>query len=128
MDRFVNQDGANFQAGVVNVDLVFVAGAAGAVPSTFIKADGIASVTKSTNDYIVQLQDYYIAQLASPVEVQQAVYNASTGACEGHVTASSVDTNGRLTMSFYNAAGTAVSLATGDILRATFRLQRWNTY
>lgn len=128
MDRFVNQDAADFQAGVVNVDLIFTAGTSGAVPSTLYKADGVASVLKSTNDYIVTLQDYYIDLLNSTVQVMQATYNAGTGACDGNVTAHTVSTNGKITMSFYNAAGTAVALATGDQLRATFRLQRWNTY
>jgi hypothetical protein len=128
MDRLVNQDGANFQAGVVTLDLVFTAAAAGAVPATFTYADGVLSVTKSSADYLVVLQDYYYALLGECTIVLQAAYSATTGACEGKVTAEAVATAGTLTLSFFNAAGTAVALSTGDVLRCTLRLQRWGTY
>jgi hypothetical protein len=128
MDRYVNTDVSNFQAGVVGVDLIFTAAAAGAVPAVLYKADGVASVVlQNTNDYLVTLQDAYIDFLNAEINVQQATYNASTGAVYGNVVAHTIDTTGTLTIHFYNAAGAIVNLASGDQLRVTFRLQRWTT-
>lgn len=125
MDRFVNQDGADFQPGTVNVDLIFTASTAGAVPSTLTLADGITSVVKSSNDYIVTFDDAYVRMLNGHGFVIQASYNASTGACEVKPTAVSIDDSSpTVTLSFFNAAGTAVALAIGDVLRFTFRLAR----
>lgn len=125
MDRYTNQDGSDFQPGTVNLDLIFTASTAGAVPSSFTRAEGVDTVTKSSNDYIVALQDSYVQVLNWTVNVVQATYNASTGACHGNVTAISVtDDTPTVTLSFYNAAGTAVALAIGDELHVTLRLQR----
>jgi len=128
MDRYVNTDVSNFQAGVVGLDLIFTAGTSGAVPTVLYKADGIASVgLQNTNDYLVTLQDCYVDYLNAEITVMQATYNASTGACKGNVVAHTVSTTGTLTINFYNAAGALVNLASGDQLRVTFRLQRWTT-
>lgn len=127
MDRYVNQDGADFQAGTVNIDLIFTAGAAGAVPSSLTVADGIASVTKSSNDYIVAFDDAYYRLLNGYGFVIMAT-PAATGAWEAKITAKSVeDSTPTATLSFYDDDGDAVALAEGDILHFTFRMARMET-
>lgn len=127
MDRYVNQDRANFQAGVVDIHLIFTAGAAGAVPSSLTVADGIASVTKSTNDYIVAFDDAYFRFLNGHGFVIMAS-PAATGAWEAKVTAVSVeDSTPTVTLSFYDDDGDAVALAVGDIVHFTFTMARMAT-
>ena len=130
MDRLVYQDGSDFQAGTVNLDLEFTATTAGAVPTSLTRSDGIASVVKSTNDYVVTFQDSYIALLGGYGTVIQASF-ATTGAARVQYSAQAVTsaTAPSVTLSLYRGSdGAAVALASGDILRFTFRLTRWNTY
>lgn len=118
----MSQDGADCQVGTLNIYLQMTAGTSGAAPSTFTTATGITGVTKSSNDYIVAFDSAYLKLVDFDIHVLQASYNASTGACSGNITAVSFDdSTPTVTMSFYNAAGTAVALATGDVLRATFK-------
>ena len=102
------------------LNLQFTAGTSGAVPASFTRSNDIDSVTKSTNDYLVKLLRGRTALTDWSIKVKQATYNASTGACSGNVTVDDVaGTTKTATVSFYNAAGTAVALATGDVVRIT---------
>ena len=102
--------------------LQFTAGTSGAVPSTFTRARGIASVVKSTNDYIITMSKGYTAVLDCDAKVLQAS-SSTTGAWEAKMTAEDVATNKTITISPYTAAGSAVALASGDVLRVTFSLK-----
>lgn len=102
--------------------LRMVAGTSGAVPTTFVRARGIASVTKSTNDYIVALSRGGTALLDWNVKVIQAT-PSTTGAWDAKVTAEDVATNKTITISPYTVAGAAVALATGDVLVFDFTLK-----
>jgi hypothetical protein len=126
MDRFVNQDGMDFQKNTVNVDLVFVAGTSGAVPSTFKYSDGVASVTKSGTTYIIQFQDSYVDFLNLDGTAIQASFAAS-GASYAIPVAAAVSsaTAPTLTIAFLSGAdGTQVALASGDEAHITVRLKR----
>jgi hypothetical protein len=124
MDRHVNQDLMSFQDNVVEIDLVFTAGTSGAVPSSFTFGAGVKGVAVSGNNYVVTLQDGYRAFLSGSGGVLQASYSAS-GACHVNVSAdASSATTPTLTLSCYEANGTACLMATGDILHYTFRMKR----
>lgn len=119
MDRSdVYMDEQSFTPGRVTVDLEFTAGTSGAVPSTLTRAKGIASVTKSTNDYIVTFQDAYVAYVNGYGGIIQASVDA-TKAFRLAVTAVSL-ANKTVTLSPTAADGTAQPLVSGDILRWTF--------
>jgi hypothetical protein len=124
VDRFVNQDGADFQQGVVGVDLEFTAGTSGAVPASLGRAHGIASVVKSSNDYIVTFEDSYVAFMGGFGGVKQASFSTS-GACSVDASADAVTgATPTVTLSPRTGAGAAVALATGDVLRFHFRMKR----
>jgi hypothetical protein len=125
MDRRLSQDGQNFQYRRIALDCKFVAGTAGAVPAlnTFAFADGVLSVVKSTNAYIVTLQDGYIGLLNYDIQVLQASFSTS-GACIGAITAEAVATGTpTVTVQCYTFAGAAVSLAVGDTIYISFDLK-----
>jgi hypothetical protein len=127
MDRFVNQDGMDFQQGTVGVDLEFTATTAGAVPSTLTRSAGILSVTKSTNDYVVVFQDGYIAYLGGYGNVVQASVSASaaTSVKVTDFTNANADGLAEVTLSpLKGSDGTAVALAVDDILQFHFRMTR----
>lgn len=124
MDRNVSQDGADFQDRTVNIDLVFTAGTSGAVPASFTYSAGVASVALSSTNYVVTLQDGYVAYLNGHGNVIQASY-ATTGATRAAISAQNVTgTTPTVTLTCYNASGTAVAMATGDQLSFTIRLKR----
>jgi hypothetical protein len=126
VDRFVNQDGMDFQDRTVQIDLVFTAGTSGAVPSSFIYSNGISGITLSGSNYTVALQDSYVALLGTPPgTVIQASYSAS-GATTAKVSAQNVTsgTAPTVTITCYEANGTATAMATGDTLYITIRLKR----
>lgn len=88
----------------------------GAVPTTFIRGRGVASIAKSTNDYIITLSKGATALLpGSSARVRQAS-SSTTGAWEAKITAEDVATNKTITVSPYTAAGSAVALAVDDVL------------
>lgn len=120
-----SQDGANAQVGKITVDLEFTAGASGAVPTTLTRQTGITSVTKSTNDYIVKFDDTFVAFTGGSGNVVQASVDA-TKAFEVKHTAFNAQAAGgaSVTISPYNAAGTAQPLVVGDILQYHFEFNR----
>lgn len=133
MDRFVNQDGAAFQIGVVEVDVIFTAGVSGAVPSTFsdfTACDGLDQTTPmalaATGLYTVNLADAYVRLLpGSSFQVVQATYDASHG-CRGEINAVSVaDTTPTVQFQCVrNDTGAAVAVTAGDVVMIHLRLQR----
>lgn len=124
VDRFCSQDGADFQYGTVNVDLQFTAGTSGAVPTTLTVAEGILSVVKSTNDYIVTFQDSYVRLLNGYGFIIQSTPDPTAASWGVKISAVSIaDGSPTVTLSPYDEAGTAEPLATGDVLFFTFRLQ-----
>lgn len=117
-----SQDAANALYGVIEIDLVFTAGASGAVPSTLTASTGITSVTKSTNDYLVVFDQTYLLALGGSGNVLQASVDA-TKAFTVKMTAVNAGASGgaTATVSPYNASGTAQPLVSGDILSFQFR-------
>lgn len=108
--------------GVKTYSLQFTAGTSGAVPSTFTRARGIASVVKSTNDYVITLsKGGRLVNWTSPKVIQASP--STSGAWEVKVTAEDTLTAKTITISPYTTAGVAVALATGDILRFEFEIK-----
>lgn len=108
--------------GVKTYSLQMTAGTSGAVPTSFTRARGIASVVKSSNDYVITLQKGgRLVDWSQPHVIQATP--ATTGAWEGKVTAQATLTDKTITLSFYDVDGTAVALATGDILRFSFQIK-----
>ncbi len=126
MDRFVNQDGQDWQQGTVQVDLAFTASTAGAVPASLTRSAGILSVTKSTNDYVVAFTDSYVAYLGGYGNILQASPDP-TAATFVKVTAFNANSGGAASVTLSplkGSDGTAVALAIGDVLQFTFRFTR----
>ena len=126
MDRFTHQDGSDFQYGVVNVDLDVTLGTNGATTgATTNFGEGVLSIVLSgTGVYTVTFQDGYIVCLNVIQNVIQASYSSS-GAC--YLTWTSGEANGTtptVVLTAMTAAGAAVTAATGDRLKLTFRMKR----
>lgn len=120
-----SQDGTDAQYGTVEIDLVFTAGAAGAVPSTLDSSTGITSVTKSTNDYLVVFDQTYVKFLGGSGNIIQASVDATKAYEVKHTAANAGAAGGAtVTLSPSNAAGTAQPLVSGDILSYQFRFTR----
>jgi len=117
------QDGADAQSRTVNVDLVFTAGTSGAVPAALTVSNGILSVVKSSNNYVVTFQPGPVAYLNGCGHVIQASY-AANGACRVVPSAQDVAGAGTVTLTCYESDGTATALASGDELHFTFRMKR----
>lgn len=130
MDRYVSQDGMDFQYGTVQLDLEFTAGAAGAVPAVLTRSSGIASVTKSGNSYVVAFEDGYVGFCGGYGNIVQAV--VSTAAAFGLKYIAPTTPNAavpgnvaQVTLQPYAGTdGSAQSLVVNDILRFTFRFVR----
>ena len=123
MDRFVAQDGRDFQDRTVQVDLVFAAGTSGAVPAALTYSAGIAKVVKSGDTYVVTFQDGYVAYLNGYGSNLQATYSASGAVLIQPSIVTTTDGVLVVTLQPLTAAGAAVALAAGDIASFTFRLK-----
>ena len=133
MDRYTNQDGSGFQPGIVELDVIFTAGTAGAVPTSFgafTMADGLDGTTPAslaaTGKYTFNLADAYVALLpGSSFTVIQASYDA-THARSGDVITNSVTdgTTPLVTFQAVNSAGAATAVTATDIVMVHLRLQR----
>jgi hypothetical protein len=123
MDRFLEQDGADFQTRTVGVDLKFTAGTSGAVPASLTFSAGVKSVVKSGNTYVVTFQDGYVGLLGVVGNVLQATYSASGAVIIQPVAVTDTTSPAVVTLQPYTAAGGAVALATGDILTCYFRFK-----
>lgn len=121
-----SQDSAQALVGKVGIDLVFTAGAAGVVPVTFTASTGITSVTKSSNDYIVIFDSTYLIYVGGYGNVKQASVDAAA-ATFVKVTAFDAGAAGGASVTLSplkGSDGTAVALATGDILQFHFEFTR----
>lgn len=130
MDRFTHQDASDFQYGIVNVDLDIILGTNGATSGITPKiGDGILSIVLSgTGVYTVTFQDGYINCLSIVKDVIQASYSAS-GACylkwtTDYAYAAGPPSAATVVLTAVTAAGAAVTPATGDQLKLTFRMKR----
>lgn len=124
MDRLAFQDGEDSIPGTVEVHLGFTAGTAGAVPTTLTLDKYIATVVKSSTTYVVTFQDSYFMYVNGYGSVVQASYSAGGALILQPVAVSIDDSTPTVTLQAYDAAGTAVALATGDQLFFTFKLTR----
>lgn len=111
------------------VTFQFTAGTSGAAPTTMTYGGNYLNdtpITKSTNDYIFNLNTNWFRVIPIDVTVRQASFSTA-GANEGHITSDSInDSTPTFTVSFYNGAGTAVALATGDVVIVTAMLTNEN--
>jgi len=116
-----SQDEKTAQYGRIEIDLMFTAGASGAVPSALTVSTGITSVVKSTNDYIVTFDQSYLQFLGGGGNIIQATPSAAA-AFEVKHTAFNLSSSGfaTVTVSPMTAAGAATALAVGDILQYQF--------
>jgi hypothetical protein len=130
MDRFTHQDGSDFQFGVVNVDLDITLGTNGATSGvTPTRGDGILSIVLSgTGVYTVTFQDGYVDCLSIVANVIQASYSASGAVYMTWTTdyayAAGPPATATVVLTARTAAGAAVTPATGDKLKLTFRMKR----
>jgi len=124
MSHYPSQDGADALVGTEQLDLVFTAGTAGAVPSALTYSTGITSVTLSTNDYLVVFDRGYVGFLNGFGNVIQASPSTSTA---NSVKVTAVDAGaGTATITPQKPDGTPLHLATGDKLSFTFRFTALN--
>ncbi len=102
----------------------FVSGASGAVPTTWGTLGGIQTITKTgTGAYTVQFNQSYYQCVQFVGSVQQASYSAS-GACTVAINADASEAaNGTVKFTTLTAAGAAVDMSAGDILRVTHTVQ-----
>lgn len=127
MDRFVSQDGMDFQYGTVNVDLKFTSDGTDATVTPIVGA-GIASVAATASVYLVTFEDAYVRVLNSYGANLQAAF-AAAGASDYVPIATAQASGNPLTMSFQfckGSDGTKGQPAVGDIVHVTFRLQRFD--
>lgn len=125
-DRYFNQDGEDALAGTVNLDLDMTLGTNGATTGvTPAIGKGILSVALSgTGVYTVTFQDGYVECLNIIENIIQAAYSAS-GAVYFTWTTDSANANPcTVVLTARTAAGAAVTPATGDRLKLTFRMVR----
>ena len=129
MDRYCNQDEAAFQAGRIILDIEFVAGSSGAVPTSlsgYVRSAGIDSMSlAATGKYTVNLTDAYVGVAKADFKVQQGTYDA-THARMGDVIVNSV-TDGTaplITFQAVNSAGAATAVTASDTVRITLELLR----
>jgi hypothetical protein len=120
--NLMSQDGRDAQDNTFQIDMVFVAGTAGAVPSTFEVGDGIKSVSLSGTTYTITVEDGFGTFLNVTGSNIQATYAAS-GACS--LIPLAVDTTaGTVAVQFMAGDGSgAVHLAAGDEAHITLRLK-----
>jgi len=105
----------------------FVADTSGAIPATFVRARGIASIAKGTHTIVITLARGYTALVDwfHPHVIQATpASTGSSGAWLAKVTAEDVATNKTITVSFFAPDGTAVDMATGDIFIFTPLLKK----
>jgi hypothetical protein len=127
MDRFTSQDSSDFQRGIVNIDLDIVLGTNGVTAGvTPLYGDGIKSIVFSgTGVYTVTFQDGYINCLQVTESVIQAAYSAAGAVYMTWTTDYAFAAgNATVVLTARTAAGAAVTPATGDQLKLTFRMKR----
>lgn len=126
MDRYINQDGMDFQH-VVNIDLDITLGTAGATSGiTPNVGEGILSIVSGGSGvYTVTFQDGYIGCLNITENVIQVSYSASGAVYMTWTTAYAFASNAAtVVLTTRTAAGAAIQPATGDRLLLTFRMMR----
>lgn len=130
MDRYTSQDSSDFQRGVVNIDLDLTLGTSGATSGVVPKyGDGISSIVLSgTGVYTVNFQDGYVDCLNIIHNVIQASYSASGAVyltwTTDYTYAAGPPSVASVVLTARTAAGAAVTPATGDKLKLTFRMKR----
>lgn len=127
MNRMLNQDGADFQRSTVNIDLDVTLGTGGAATlasgAVYNHSEGILSIVLSgTGVYTVTFQDGYVDCLNIIQNVIQASYSA-TGACGLTWTTAYSASASTVVLTAMTAAGAAVTPASGDRLKLTFRMK-----
>lgn len=131
MDRYLQRDRAGFQPGVVDCFMEFTAGTSGAVPAltAFARRAGIRSVVlTATGIYTVTFQDSVVALLDFHVDILQATYSVTAAGKvvvkPAEVLVSAATPTIALRCYTTNGVATAAALTAGDVLKASFTLQR----
>jgi len=104
--------------------LVFVSGASGAVPATFVRGKGIKSVTRnSAGKYTIVVTRNGSDLIDFDAFVEQASFSLS-GAVWGCLISQNVATaGGGIVVQFVTAAGAAVDPTTGDTVKVNFNIK-----
>lgn len=125
MDRYTSQDTSAFQTRVVWIDLDMTLGTNGATSGVVPKtSDGILSVVLSgTGVYTVTFQDGYVNCLNVVENIIQASYSASGAVYFTWTSDNSATTTPTVVLTARTAAGAAVTPATGDRLKLSFRMK-----
>jgi len=119
--------------GHVEASISWTSGASSAAPTSFKRGyvfkgmlDTPAGIVKTTTGTItLNLKEQWVSLIGYDVQIQQATYNASTGACNARLSVNSVSAAvPLLTFVFQNAAGSTVELAAGDIVFVRVALQK----
>jgi hypothetical protein len=126
MNKRLYPPAGNFQPERVEVDLQFTSGASGAVPTTFLKKSGISGVTRdNTGLYSATLDEGFVAFVNGWGGVlPTGGAFASTIAQEVVVFAASTSTKVIKFATVRSDTGVAIDMASGDVLFATFVIQR----
>ncbi len=121
------QDTSDTQGGIVHYRVKWTNTATTSPTFPLSMSEGITSVTYGATGIftIVLANNFY--QLANVTGgIMQASYNASTGAC--HVRpVSAVGTTATVVVTLENAAGTAVTGATGDVIFLDIEVQNYKS-
>lgn len=113
------RDITSYTPGRTFIDLAWVSGATGAVPSTFIDRAGVYSVTRTNTgayDIVLEERPYRFSNLLSGT-VQQASYS-KTGACAVRLVGVDL-ANRKVQILVVDGDGDAVDPTTNDIVRLT---------
>lgn len=130
-DVYLNPAGGTFQLDRPILDIEFVAGASGAVPTSiadYVRAAGIESMALSaTGVYTVHLSQNWVGLCRGTFSVEQATYNAAH-AQQGYVTGDGDVTDATDPTVVFQATrpdtGAAIAVTEGDIVRITLEFNR----
>lgn len=124
---------ASADIGRVPASILWTSGASSAAPTSYTRgrvfrgmSDSPAGIVKTTTGTVtLNLKEQWIALISYNVQIKQATYNASTGACKARLSVNSVSAAvPLLTFVFQNEAGATVELAAGDIVTVDLVLQK----
>ena len=117
----------------VDGDISWVSGAASAAPTTYKGGGAIRGMTDvpagivktATGTVTLNFKEAWIRLVKYDVQIFQATYNASTGACKARLSVNSISAAvPLLTFVFMNEAGATVDLAAGDTVFVDFTLKQ----
>lgn len=130
-DAYLNPAGGTYQLDRPTLDIEFVAGASGAVPTSvsgYVRSAGINSMElAATGVYTVHLRENWIGLCRGTMQVEQATYDASHGQ-QGYVIGGTDVTDADDPIVVFQMTrpdtGAAIAVTEGDTVRITLEFNR----